>query len=65
MTTIDYSLIVLIYAIALVVGLAVYVWVALALSAVFRKAGANPNHAWIPIVNTFTPAKISGPPQSQ
>ncbi|MBV0894035.1 DUF5684 domain-containing protein [Microbacterium sp. NC79] len=60
----DYGMIVMIYAICLVVLLMVYVWSSLALSAVFRKAGAPANHAWIPVMNWFTLAKIGGRPES-
>lgn len=64
MIPMDYGMIVTIYAVCLIAALAVYVWVGLALSAVFRKAGAPVSHAWIPIVNSFTLAKISGRSES-
>ena len=64
MIPMDYGLIVAIYVGTLVAILAVYVWMGLALSAVFRKAGAPASHAWIPIMNMFTLAKISGRAES-
>ncbi|MCO7204769.1 DUF5684 domain-containing protein, partial [Microbacterium sp. CnD16-F] len=36
---------------AFVLGAAVYVWVALALSAAFRKMGEEPWRAWVPVLN--------------
>lgn len=64
MMTIDYGAIVTIYLVTLLIALALYVWIALALSAMFRKAGQPASRAWIPIANIFTLAKISGRPES-
>ncbi|MEW1835791.1 DUF5684 domain-containing protein [Microbacterium sp. NPDC079995] len=36
---------------AVILGVAVYVWVALALSAAFRKMGEEPWRAWVPFLN--------------
>ncbi|WP_051090680.1 DUF5684 domain-containing protein [Microbacterium sp. 11MF] len=36
---------------SIILGLAVYVWVALALSAAFRKMGEESWHAWVPVLN--------------
>lgn len=41
-----------------------YVWVSLALSRVFAKAGEKPSLAWIPFVSLFTLVKISGRKES-
>src|SRR5690606_17155773 len=44
----------------LLVGLAVYVWTALALSAVFRKAGEEPFKAWVPFLNIYVLLHLGG-----
>ncbi|MBA8816907.1 hypothetical protein FHX48_002000 [Microbacterium halimionae] len=46
--------------ISLVVLLLLYIWLAVALSAVFRKAGASPWKGWVPIVNTVTLLQLGG-----
>lgn len=40
--------------VALAVGLALYVWTALALSAMFRKVGDAPYKGWVPVLNIAT-----------
>lgn len=47
-------------AVQVVVGLGVYVWTSLALMAVFRKAGAAPWKAWVPVWNTWTLFELAG-----
>jgi hypothetical protein len=37
-----------------------YVWMALALSAVFRKSGVEPFKAWVPILNTVVVLQLAG-----
>lgn len=44
----------------LVIGAGVYVWTALALAAVFRKAGRAPWKAWVPVVNAWTLFELAG-----
>jgi hypothetical protein len=39
---------------------ALYVWVALALSAVFRKSGVEPWKAWVPVLNTVVLLQLAG-----
>ena len=45
---------------ALVIALVLYVWIALALSAVFRKAGGRPWQAWVPILNAIVFLRLAG-----
>ncbi|WP_100809895.1 DUF5684 domain-containing protein [Microbacterium sp. BR1] len=45
---------------SLVVALVLYLWVALGLSAVFRKAGEHPWQAWVPILNTVVFLRLGG-----
>lgn len=40
--------------VALAVGLALYVWTALALAAMFRKMGEAPYKGWVPVLNVAT-----------
>ena len=51
---------VLILLIAVIPTVAVYVWTALALSAVFGKIGQEPWRAWVPIVNQITLVMVGG-----
>ncbi|WP_461475012.1 DUF5684 domain-containing protein [Microbacterium sp. HJ5] len=46
--------------ISLIAFAAVYVWTALALSAVFRKSGEEPWKAWVPILNTIVLLQLGG-----
>ena len=46
--------------ISLLLSAAVYVWIALALSAVFRKSGVEPWKAWVPILNTVVLLQLAG-----
>ncbi|GAA2998059.1 DUF5684 domain-containing protein [Microbacterium aurantiacum] len=46
--------------ITLVVGVAVYVWTALALAAVFRKTGRPGWQAWVPILNQVVLLRLAG-----
>jgi hypothetical protein len=39
---------------------ALYLWVALALSAVFRKSGIEPWKAWVPVLNTVVLLQLAG-----
>lgn len=50
----------MIAAVQLVGGLGVYVWTSLALMAVFRKAGAAPWKAWVPVWNAWTLFECAG-----
>ncbi|WEK14810.1 MAG: DUF5684 domain-containing protein [Candidatus Microbacterium phytovorans] len=43
-----------------IVAVGVYVWIALALTAVFRKAGAAPWKAWVPVLNAWTLFELAG-----
>ena len=45
---------------SLVVALVLYLWVALSLSAVFRKAGEQPWQAWVPVLNTIVFLRLGG-----
>ncbi len=45
-------------AVSVVIAILLYVWVALALSAVFRKAGERPWQAWVPILNTVVVLRL-------
>lgn len=44
----------------LLVAVGLYVWLALALSAVFRKAGQATWKAWVPVVNMWTLFELAG-----
>ncbi len=46
--------------ISLLLSAAVYVWIALALSAVFRKSGVESWKAWVPILNTVVLLQLAG-----
>ncbi|BDV29701.1 DUF5684 domain-containing protein [Microbacterium terricola] len=52
-TSIDASTIVAVWLTSIVIGVILYVWVALALSAVFAKAGEERWKAWVPVLNTI------------
>lgn len=43
-----------------IMAVAVYVWIALALSAVFRKAGEQPGKAWVPVLNAWVLFVLAG-----
>ncbi len=45
---------------SLVVALVLYLWVAVSLSAVFRKAGEQPWQAWVPVLNTVVFVRLGG-----
>lgn len=45
-------------AVSVVIAILLYVWVALALAAVFRKAGEQPWQAWVPILNTIVVLRL-------
>jgi hypothetical protein len=51
MTGVDSGAGVVLGLLAAILGVAVYVWVALALSAAFRKMGEEPWRAWVPFLN--------------
>ncbi|MGC5172888.1 DUF5684 domain-containing protein [Microbacterium sp. DT81.1] len=42
------------------VALALYLWIAASLSAVFRKAGEEPWQAWVPILNAIVLLRLGG-----
>jgi len=46
--------------ISLLLSAAVYVWIALALSAVFRKSGVESWKAWVPILNSVVLLQLAG-----
>ncbi|MBD3943105.1 Forkhead-associated protein, partial [Microbacterium sp. NEAU-LLC] len=46
--------------ISLLLSAAVYVWIALALSAVFRKSGVESWKAWVPILNAVVVLQLAG-----
>ncbi|MFD4959697.1 DUF5684 domain-containing protein [Microbacterium sp. NPDC058389] len=46
--------------ISLLLSAAVYVWIALALSAVFRKSGVESWKAWVPILNAVVLLQLAG-----
>lgn len=47
---------------ALVIALVLYVWIALALSSVFRKADEQPWKAWVPVLNAIVFLRLAGLP---
>lgn len=51
---VDESLVALLTLFALVIGLAGYLWAALALAAMFRKMGEEPWKGWVPFLNLAT-----------
>lgn len=53
-STIDNSLAPLVGVLATIIAIALYVWLALALSAMFRKMGEEPWKAWVPFLNYAT-----------
>ena len=54
MNTPDESLAALLLLLSVVLTVALYVWTALAVSAMFRKMGEEPWKAWVPFLNTAT-----------
>ncbi len=58
--TIDTSLLTLIGLLSGVIGIALYVWMALALSALFRKIGEESWKGWVPFLNQATVLKWGG-----
>lgn len=58
--TIDTSLLTLIGLLSGVIGIALYVWTALALSALFRKIGEESWKGWVPFLNQATVLKWGG-----
>ncbi|MEH3089117.1 MAG: DUF5684 domain-containing protein [Microbacterium arborescens] len=44
----------------MLVGIGVYVWTALALTAVFRKTGVEPWRAWVPVLNMWELFVLAG-----
>jgi len=58
--TIDTSLAPLVGLLAFVIGIALYVWMSLALSAMFRKMGEEPWKGWVPLLNQATVLKWGG-----
>ncbi|WP_203581802.1 DUF5684 domain-containing protein [Microbacterium hibisci] len=46
--------------ISLLLSVGLYVWIALALSAVFRKSGVEPWKAWVPILNAVVVLQLAG-----
>ena len=53
-STIDDSLAVLLGLLSLAIGVALYIWLALALSAMFRKMGEQSWKGWVPVLNQAT-----------
>jgi len=60
MTAIDQSTAVALSLIGLIAFLALYVWLALALSAVFRKSGEEGWKAWVPVLNAIVLLELGG-----
>jgi hypothetical protein len=60
MTVIDQSTAVALSLIGLIAFLALYVWLALALSAVFRKSGEEAWKAWVPVLNLIVLLQLGG-----
>lgn len=60
MNTPDESLAALLLLLSVVLTVALYVWTALAVSAMFRKMGEEPWKAWVPFLNTATLLKWGG-----
>jgi hypothetical protein len=60
MTTIDDSTAVGLGMLTFVLIVVLYVWTALALSAVFRKSGEQPWKAWVPILNQVVLLQLGG-----
>ena len=60
MNTPDASLAALLGLLSFVLSVALYVWTALAVSAMFRKMGEEPWKAWVPFLNTATLLKWGG-----
>ena len=58
--TVDASTTVVPILLSLIVFVALYVWTALALSAVFRKSGEEGWKAWVPILNTIVLLQLGG-----
>ncbi|CAI9390564.1 FHA domain-containing protein [Microbacterium sp. T2.11-28] len=58
--TIDTSLAPLVGLLAFVIGIALYVWMSLALSAMFRKMGEEAWKGWVPLLNQATVLKWGG-----
>lgn len=58
--TIDSSLAALVGLLAFVIGIALYVWMALALAAMFRKMGEESWKGWVPFLNQATVLKWGG-----
>ena len=60
MTVIDQSTAVALSLIGLIAFVALYVWLALALSAVFRKSGEEAWKAWVPVLNAIVLLQLGG-----
>ncbi len=58
--TIDSSLTLLVSVLTVVIAVALYVWLALALAAMFRKMGEEAWKGWVPFLNTATVLKWGG-----
>lgn len=57
---VDTSMLTSVTLVSTITGLAVYVWMALALAAVFRKMGEEPWRAWVPLLNVATFLRVGG-----
>jgi len=60
MTVLDDSTYLVPTVLALVASLAFYVWIALALAAVFRKSGEEGWQAWVPVLNIVVLLRLGG-----
>lgn len=60
MTTADESLTALVILLSLVIGIALYIWTALALGAMFRKLGEEAWKGWVPLLNLGLVLKWGG-----
>lgn len=58
--TVDESPVALLLLLSLLITVALYVWTALALSAMFRKMGEQPWKGWVPVLNIATVLRWGG-----
>lgn len=59
-TAVDAAALAIPILLSLIASAALYVWIALALSAVFRKSGEEAWKAWVPVLNTIVLLQLGG-----